>query len=242
MRFEAESLDAFSGVLPGVLPYFNEVQVAGGGSTTLYDLQSVQALKGPQGTLFGRNSTGGTVLFTSNKPTNDFGGYAAAAGGNFGLVRAEGALNLPIVEDKVLARIAMLSQTTDGYQHDSFRDRDVGGMDRFAVRGSLTVMPTDRLTNELVVDYANAEGTSTSDVIYTIYPTGSTNAPAPANFLFTPAMEALFGPGAWATYLAAHPGVDPAGIVEFAATQKKRGPYNITISSLPFVRSKNLVV
>ena len=129
----------------------------------------------------------------------------------------------------------MLSQATDGYQHDSFRDRDVGGMDRFAVRGSLTVMPTDRLTNQLVIDYANAEGTSTSDVIYTIYPTGSTNAPRPQTSCSRRRWRPCSGPVAWDTYVAAHPGVDPAGIVEFAATQKKRGPYDITISSLPFL-------
>jgi iron complex outermembrane receptor protein len=236
-----QSLDAFSGVLPGVLPYFNEVQVAGGGSTTLYDLQSVQVLKGPQGTLFGRNATGGTVLFTSAKPTDEFEGYAAVAAGNFGMFRGEGALNLP-VNDKVLTRIATFYQSTDGYQHDSYHDKDLGAIDRFGVRGSLTLKPTDRLSNELVVDYAHLEGLSVSNTIYTIYPTGSTNAPAPANFLFTPAMEVLFGAGAWDTYVAAHPGVDPDGIVEFAAKQKKRGPYDVTLSSLPFVQTNNIVV
>ena len=60
-----QSLDAFSDTRPGVLPYFNEIQLdgVGGGSSAFYDLQSVQVLKGPQGTLFGRNSTGGAVLF-----------------------------------------------------------------------------------------------------------------------------------------------------------------------------------
>jgi iron complex outermembrane receptor protein len=236
-----QSLDAFSGVLPGVLPYFNEVQVAGGGSTTLYDLQSVQVLKGPQGTLFGRNATGGTVLFTSAKPTEEFDGYAAVAAGNYGLFRGEAALNLP-VSDKVLTRIATIYQTTDGYQHDSFHDEDLGAIDRFGVRGSLTLKPTDRVSNELVVDYSHLEGLSVSNSIFTIYPTGSTTAPAPANFLFTPAMEVLFGAGAWQTYVDAHPGVDPDGIVEFAAKQKKRGPYEVTVSSLPFVQTNNLVV
>jgi iron complex outermembrane recepter protein len=237
-----QSLDAFSGVLPGVLPYFNEVQVAGGGSATLYDLQSVQVLKGPQGTLFGRNATGGTVLFTSQKPTDAFEGYVAAAGGNFGMYRGEAALNVPLADGKVLTRVATLYQSSDGYQYDRFHDQELGGFDRFGIRGSLTLKPTDRLSNELVVDYSNLTGYATSNVIWTMYPTGSTNPPAPANFLFTPAMELVFGPGAWQQYLDANPRVDPEGIVEFAKKQKKRGPYEVDVSSLPFVQTNNLVI
>lgn len=237
-----QSLDAFSGVLPGVLPYFNEVQVAGGGPTTLYDLQSVQALKGPQGTLFGRNSTGGTVLFTSNKAIDEFGGYISVAAGNHAMYRGEGALNVPLLDGKVLTRLAAFYQDSDGYQYDRFHDVELGGLRRNGVRGSVTLKITDNLTNDLVVDYVNMKGTSISSVIYSIYPTGSTNAPAPANFLFTPAMEAVFGVGAWATYVAAHPRVDPGGIVSFAQSQKDRGPYRVSVSSLPFVQSNNLVV
>jgi len=78
-----QSQDAFSGTRPGVLPYINEVQIGGsGGSTAFYDLQSVQVLKGPQGTLFGRSATGGAVLFTTAKPTDQFGGYISGLYGN----------------------------------------------------------------------------------------------------------------------------------------------------------------
>src|ERR1700692_166254 len=64
-----QSVDAFTGSPPAVLPYFNEVQTTNNSSTGFYDLDSIQVLKGPQGTLFGRNATGGAVLFTSTKPT-----------------------------------------------------------------------------------------------------------------------------------------------------------------------------
>lgn len=102
-----QSLDAFSNSVPGVLPYFNEVQIGGdGGSSSFYDLGSVQVLKGPQGTLFGRSATGGAVLFTSQKPTNAFGGYVSAGGGDYGLKKAEGAINVPLATDTALARLA----------------------------------------------------------------------------------------------------------------------------------------
>ncbi len=237
-----QSLDAFSGVRPGVLPYFNEIQVATGGSSGFYDLQSVQVLKGPQGTLFGRNATGGAVLFTSAKPTNDFGGYASVRGGNYSHVQLEGALNVPIVDDKILLRIAGFFQRRDGFQHNLFDNSRVGDVKRENVRGSLTVKPSETITNDLVVDYAHSGGSSTSGVIFNIYPTGSTNAPAPANFLFTPAVDALFGPGGFQTYVAAHPGVDPDGIVAFTAKQNQRGPFLINVDSPNFYRSHNLVI
>ncbi len=71
-----ESVDAYSGSPPGVQPYINEVPFPVMSSTPFYDLQSVQAVKGPQGTLFGRNSTGGAVLFQTATPGSEFGGYA----------------------------------------------------------------------------------------------------------------------------------------------------------------------
>lgn len=238
-----QSLDAYSGVLPGVLPYFNEVQFNSGDSTPLYDLQSVQVLKGPQGTLFGRNSTGGTVLYTSAKPENTFGGTVAVSGGNFGQRRAEGALNVPILNDKLLGRIAVLYSDSDGYQFDTVHQRKLGGIERKAVRGSLTFKPTDSFKNDLVVDYAHADGYSMSNVLYDIYPTGSTAAPAPANYLFTPdGFNATIPvPGAWDAYLAAHPGADPLGIVHFAGVQDARGPYKVSVSSLPFHQANNLI-
>lgn len=237
-----QSLDSFSGVRPGVLPYINEVQVAGSGSSAFYDLQSIQVLKGPQGTLFGRNATGGAVLFTTNKPTADFGGYISASGGNYSLFRTEGALNVPLIPTVLLSRVAAYYETHQGYQYNLFDGSHPGDVRRYGIRTSITFQPTDSLKNDLVVDYAHSGGSSISEIIHTIYPTGSTNAPVPANFLFTPAIDQLFGSGAWQSYLAAHPKADPAGIVAFTAAQNARGPYVSDIDSQPFHLANNLIV
>ena len=237
-----QSLDAFSNVEPGVLPYFNEVQISSGGSSAFFDLQSVQVLKGPQGTLFGRNATGGAVLFTTTKPSNDFGGYLTLRAGNYAAVQGEGALNVPLVTDKVLLRVAGFYERRRGFQYNTVTQSSVGDVRRRAGRLSLTIKPNANLSNDLVVDYLNSGGSSINGVIDNIYPTGSTNAPAPANFLFTPAIDSLFGPGAFASYVAAHPYVDPLGIVHFTDVQHKRGPYIISIDSPAFYRAKNLIM
>ena len=84
-----------------------------------YDPERVEVIKGPQGTLFGRNATGGVIHFLSRKPENELGGYIDVGGGNEGTVRVEGALNAPISERAAL-RIAGLFHDNNGYTDNSF--------------------------------------------------------------------------------------------------------------------------
>jgi iron complex outermembrane receptor protein len=241
-----QSLDPFSSVRPGVLPYFNEVQFGGSAAIGLYDLQSVQVVKGPQGTLFGRNATGGAVLFTSNRPTAEPGGYVLARGGNFSYAQAEGAVNVPLVGDKLLARVAGYYERRAGYQRNLFDGQRVGNVRRWGTRGSLTA-DLGTVKNDLVIDYLHSGGSSLSSVLYSILPIGASPpgavvAPAPANLLFSPAVDAAFGPGAFARYLAAHPGADPDGILAFADKQKQRGPYLVNVDGGNAHRGRSLLV
>ena len=240
-----QTVDSFSSSRPSVLPYFNEVQIGGGASSAFYDLQSVQVLKGPQGTLFGRNSTGGAVLFTSAKPTNEFGGYASLRGGNYSHVQVEGAINVPIVDDKVLLRVAGFFQRRDGFQYNLFDRSRLGNVRRENVRVSLTLKPSGSITNDLVIDYAHSGGNNTSSVIYNILPI-SANQPGnpfvPSNFLYSPSVDLAFGPGAFARFLALHPRADPQGIVAFTAKQQARGPFLVDVDAPNFHRSKTLFV
>ncbi len=104
--------------------YFAEVvalrgansQQSGDGATPgdLFDLENVQVLKGPTGTLFGRNTTGGAVLLTPKRPTDEFEGYAEGSVGNFDMLRSQAVVNLPIT-DSFKLRFGMDHSQRDGY-------------------------------------------------------------------------------------------------------------------------------
>src|SRR3546814_17801 len=86
--------------LQSVITYFNEVPLPSIGSfAPTFDVSNVQVLKGPQGTLFGRNTTGGAVLVYSALPTYDLEGYAEVEVGNYNKREFQGALNIPIIDD-----------------------------------------------------------------------------------------------------------------------------------------------
>src|SRR5579871_1561920 len=91
---------------PSVAVYFADVVAPranagttsgnGAGPGSLFDLENVQVLKGPQGTLFGRNTTGGAILLVPAKPKDDFEGYIEASAGNYDMHRVQAVLNAPL--------------------------------------------------------------------------------------------------------------------------------------------------
>ena len=83
-----------------------------------YDLQNIEVDKGPQGTLYGRPSIGGIISYQPQRPTNDFGGYLQTTFGDYSDYEEEFAVNVPVVEDKVLLRVAGQMQKRDGYTKD----------------------------------------------------------------------------------------------------------------------------
>ena len=237
-----QSVDPFSSSRPSVLPYFNEVQVGGVGGTSLYDLQLVQVLKGPQGTLFGRNATGGAVLYTTKQPDDHFNGFVTFRAGNYDAVQLEGAVNTPLNESGSAAlRVAGFLQRRDGYQLNLFRNERLGEAKREGIRASLSFEPTDNIQNDLVVDYGHSDGKSLSSVVYNVLALGEP-AFVPFNFLFSPAVDQVFGPGTWATYIAANPRVDPEGLIPFAQKQQARGPYVVNVDSPNFYRQNKWIV
>lgn len=122
----------------------------------LMDVERVEVLKGPQGTLYGKNTTGGAINFVTNKPTEDFYGSVTAGYSRWGRLDIDGFVN-GAVSDSVNGRLAYsYSKQQDGWQTDIDTGREFGENDKFAVRGSLDFLISDN-TNVLVSLHAGKD-------------------------------------------------------------------------------------
>ena len=164
------------GIRTGVVTYLNEVPTpssqAGASAVNLqlYDLSSVQAVSGPQGTLFGRNSTGGAILFTPKKPTDDFEGSVAGELGNYDRRQFTGVLNIPL-GDMLKVRLGGQVTRRDGVVKNTLGD-DAQDIDRQAYRIGVLFTPTDKLTNYTLADYGKTGGHLFAAITYH-YPGGA---------------------------------------------------------------------
>jgi iron complex outermembrane recepter protein len=113
----------------------------GGVGFKFFDLERVEVLRGPQGTLFGRNATGGVVQLISNKPTEEFAGYASASAGEYGLWRLEAAISGG-VSKRVRGRLSVFHESSDGYQENRV-GRDLNAVDNNSGRAQLQFLPSD---------------------------------------------------------------------------------------------------
>jgi iron complex outermembrane receptor protein len=141
-----QALDAYSYTSPTVLTYFDEFQTGGISATTFFDLQSVQVLKGPQGTLFGRNATGGAVLYTTTQPGKELEGYFNYTAGNFNEQKVEGAVTIPLAE-WASVRFAAEDEHRNGYEQNLYLNVDEGSLDNRNFRATVLLTPLDALQN-----------------------------------------------------------------------------------------------
>lgn len=112
----------------------------------LFDLERIEVLKGPQGTLYGRNTTAGTVNFISRKPSEEFSAYASLEGGNYDFFGGEAAIGGQLTEG-LTARIALQTyQRGEGHQENRLTGEDVGEIDRTSWRGMLNWQPNDNVS------------------------------------------------------------------------------------------------
>jgi iron complex outermembrane recepter protein len=166
---------------PSVATYINEVPTStlAAGLPT-YDLENVQVLKGPQGTLFGRNTTAGAILATTKAPGTEYGAWGEATVGNYSWYEFQGAANLPVVADKVALRFATRIARRDGYTKNmSVPGQDFDDVHTNNFRASLLLTPIDDLTNLTVVDSTEDINNGPGSVLYGYYGGSLTNPALP---------------------------------------------------------------
>lgn len=165
----AQDQYAFASTVSTTGLYLDDVAIQGAGALpdlNLYDLQRIEVLKGPQGTLYGEGAMGGAIKLITNKP--DLSGFEAKAEGSVISIdnadlgyRARGAVNIPIVEDRVAARIVGSTEERKGFIDNVATGEDgVNDADIWSLRGSLLAQVTDKFSVELLAmhDQQEADG------------------------------------------------------------------------------------
>jgi len=130
-------------------------------SFPLFDIAQVEVSRGPQGTLFGRNTTAGIVKFDSVRPDGERGGYLSGAYGSLGTMNAEGAYTVPL-SDTVSTRVSLLSQNRDDWIDNDFlgAPNSLGGFNELAGRVQVLFEPDDRFDALFNIHGRSLEGTS----------------------------------------------------------------------------------
>lgn len=178
------------GTQPSVGVYFGDVVAPRGASNNgtigdgagpgmFFDLQNVQVLKGPQGTLFGRNTTGGAILVVPQKPTSELDGYAEVSYGNYDMKRIQAVANLPL-NDIFRFRVGVDHQSRGGYENNDsgVGPARLGDVDYTAVRLSFVADITPNLENYAIASYLVSDTTGEVQKVVGCNPTLS-----PLNFL-----------------------------------------------------------
>jgi iron complex outermembrane recepter protein len=137
----------------------------------LYDVERIEVLRGPQGTLFGKNASAGAINVVSRKPGDQFGGYVDVSAFEDNEYRARASVDMPMGE-RVRSRVTAMYGTFDGFIRNLTYGRDVNGYERWGLRGIVEADATDKLTLTFIADYREADDDCCAEVIGTT-PTGT---------------------------------------------------------------------
>lgn len=135
------------------------------------DIQSVQVLRGPQGTLFGKNTTGGAILYTTNKPNDEYGGHAEVRVGNYNMLDSKVTVNVPLMGDILMSRFSLFQVKADGYVQSVIPDNlppqapgnlpfiedEFNDTDRWGGQAQLRWVATDDLLLDLNYTYGKTD-------------------------------------------------------------------------------------
>ena len=144
-------------------------------SFPLFDLDDIEVIRGPQGTLFGRNTTAGIIKFDSRRPTEETEGYIKASGGNKGTINVEGAIGGTLVENTLMARVSFLTQNRSDWINNAYTGENdaIGGFNIFAGRIQLLWTPNDNFTAWIMHQHQDQDGNAASAFRANVFDKGS---------------------------------------------------------------------
>src|SRR6056297_2566812 len=133
--------------------HFNGVYLNNGRifESEFYDAERVEVLRGPQGTLYGRNTTAGVVNLITRRPGDEFGGFVNVEAGNYAHRKLKAALNIPLT-DRLSQRFAVFYLERDGFVDNLFTGNDIDGRDMYSLR-SATRWQSERTDATLTIQY-----------------------------------------------------------------------------------------
>ena len=188
---------------PGVGIYVDGVYLGRsvGAVLDIVDLERVEVLRGPQGTLFGRNTIGGAISLSSKKPDGEFGGKLDVKYGTDDRFNVRGSVNIPL-SDKFFARLSAATFNQDGYVTRVLDDKDLGDQDVVALRAALRWLPNDNLDINWAVDYSTENENGNPFVLTGIQPlnVGILTGGGPSMTLATTTLGAQLATGGPASF------------------------------------------
>ena len=154
--------DALQTFDPAVGVYVDDVYLSRirGAQLDLLDLERIEVLRGPQGTLYGKNTIGGALKLVTRRPGQDFRAMASVSAGNYGSLEAKASVSGP-VSDTLALGIAGIYSVRDGFVTDRFNNREYNDKNTQGVRGALAWTPTDNLTIDISADYSRDDAAMT---------------------------------------------------------------------------------
>ncbi len=143
---------------PSIGTFLDEIYIGRRGAATppIFDLERIEVLRGPQGTIFGKNVVGGAINMITAKPTQEHDAGASIAFGNYNSVLTEGFISGPI-NDKISARFAFNHESHDGYAHNVVRDEELEDLESTAVRGTLAWEINDNMRLTVTADASKTD-------------------------------------------------------------------------------------
>jgi len=126
----------------------------------VFDTERIEVLRGPQGTLFGANTTGGVVSIISKQPTGKLGGQAEFTAGNFHRIDSNAALDFPITENTLAGRVTVFHTQQDGYVTNILDGQPLGDINKSAVRTSFRYSKSENFDATFILGYSVARDAS----------------------------------------------------------------------------------